>query len=270
MIKMLRKTLEITKSLYRYFLNKARTLLRKMPEIVISAMFIIILLVGCNTIYYSYRNLTLTNDKIVEILSELNMFYLSDSITDTTDSSAKLDQKYEEAYIERLQSASRGVIDSNAISFLFVVFSFGLISAGLWLLKESKNYLNQVNLKLSELEEFLICKDFQDELNSTTSLIYQNIHKLKKKGFHFNTIDNWILKVKGILEEALKSETCKNNLQVGFAMELLWDTSSYLHELKFSEEEIKKELQKLIDSTDDCIELLKKDCFIDRYDGQLT
>ncbi len=106
---------------------------------------VLVLVVGGFVLYDALLDLMETNSTVETIMEEM--------VTELKEQRGKEDKEiepkqrgktYEElettlkTHVERIEAQSKGVIDSNTISFLFVVFSVGLLSGGVYLLRNSQ------------------------------------------------------------------------------------------------------------------------------------
>ena len=148
-------------------------------EKLMKTMFILIIIICCFVILISFFNLTYTNYKIIEVLEKINSSITSEIFLTETGKT----KDWAEAFYTKIESLSDGILNSNNISFLFQLFSIGLISAGVYLLNRSNNIVKKMKSDLTEFQTKIGLVDNQFAKIDTKLSNYQTLFKSYDSNF---------------------------------------------------------------------------------------
>lgn len=165
----------------------------KLNETILPVMFFILLFSCVFCFYNAYENLFITNSRIAESNA---LFY--EKLAETI--SEKKDLKKIEQYIDSIMYKGKGVLDANAISFLFQIFTISLVTTGVYLLSKTHNNLKESEKKIKLITPFLTNITKINELASQINYTVQLSNSITPKSVELK-IDNGFILLRDAIKE---------------------------------------------------------------------
>ncbi|TKJ40014.1 hypothetical protein CEE37_09770 [candidate division LCP-89 bacterium B3_LCP] len=140
--------------------------------------FVIVLFISTLAILSGYGSLRLANDMV-----EQTCLQISDIINKTADvTGGKLtsaDSTFIENSLHRLECNTKGLLDSSTIAFLFQLFTFILVSAGIYLLTQSQKNLRNAEKMARTTKKFVTTITASSAIEGYLTLTYHGSWKLR-------------------------------------------------------------------------------------------
>ena len=151
----------------------------KLGAFTLGVMFIVILGITTTMLISGYYNLQNTNQAVEKTLAnvESRIRSIPDSLHGSCPAGMNGGAKrellpLEKTFILQLKSASKGTLDSSAISFLMQILCLSLVSAGVYLFAQSQKHLTTANEKAESLRKTIEVGFWAQELSTALSSAY--------------------------------------------------------------------------------------------------
>ncbi len=237
-------------------------------NILLLVMFLLLLLVGSDAIFQAYRDLHCANAKIEQSLTEVRV-HLENLYTTGTGSDQLTPEA--EAFVRCLEAGAKDRLDSNTISFLFVIFSLCLVSAGVYLLNRARQNLSVAEEKVALIGPFVANGPVASAIMGYSLAAYQTTWLLRtttneeaKLSYITQARDYIEALLKPYLRRAADDERGIEPVHHSLFIDLITNIKSNLEHL-----EDRESVSSLISNCEECERLLKESSFVENYRKQL-